>query len=1540
MLPEGIVSNNLSITKNNKLTQLVFNENESNKIIVWDLIHNKQKFNVSLSSSVRSLAYEKSDKYIYVSTNDSIYILDSENGNIINQKIGSNYIHKNFSPFINDSFLHIKGSELHLTNITTSENKKIHLNEVDNYPVSINYDSTSQLLFLFNIDLSINLYDKNLLFQGKISFNEYYNEVYTFENNIITYNNLGTSKIFKTYDIESLKLKHEVSIKENNDNPAYYNKSKKYIDFHQNKVFLYEENHIQIKDVTTDKIIKSIPLKTHEVHEIVLSEDKKSLLVYGIKPDVYNEREVFVYDLTNYSLKTFDNPIENQNNWSNTILFDEENFFVYRFTENQITKNSIQTGELVNSFSSLDNRKISTYPTEPILIDNKYILVILEDENYKKNIACLELKSNTLLWISEEIDNGYFSLKIEDKVITVINEGYPNNNYTVLDIETGRKIFHEKSEEKINIYPIGKDKILKISNFQGGDWKNTTYELHISEHIVSENKSTLHKVSLENSNFPNDILIVGNYLYIKFSDKLLTLSIDDLSKPIHSETIEMKDCKLIDIYDNQNLYIHNINNEKSFRAYDLKNKKQILETENFYFVSYNKPLNQILLKDNQSNLYLFNIATQKLSQTEVNLNKTNDLKIFHNRWLVYKNDKNETIFDLKNNKIKHHLDEFLDIKSLSKDGNIYCYHDKIKYSKNSSDFVSLANQITITDNASNFSFGANSDELVYFDNNRLLNILNLPKKSIKSFPLFSPSSYDTQYKKLSPNLFLASNNTDHSSYEYKIVDTNSSKTVNLSENTSRIDHFEIKNEYLFIKESNNILKIFNLNNAEQVFETTSFSHKQLHNNLVIFDDSKKIYLYSIKTNRILWESEIPRKNYKSYFSDILDNTVFVINEDAIFALDIKNGTLKSTHSLLSTVSFLYSNPIIINSETKQIHIKTGNDLTSKYQTLEFKNNKFSASDNAIKNEIDITKLKEEYNVDQDDLFSLNNSLLGVYKHHSNIFSVYDTQSKTTLFEQNIPINNSTLTWEVLENEKKIFMYNNSGNVLLIDYKSKTATEHKIDGNNFRTHNNHIYVSNYGKKVDVYELGNSEKLKNLYSLVPMSGKEYMFYTDQGYYISTKEAAKNLQFKLNEKLYSFEQFDLIYNRPDLVLKEMKSTNTDLIKMYEKAFQKRIKRQNYSISNLSGAAPTIEVINKNKLFETNKNSFTLEIKADAKTDRLSKIIIKVNDNPYKEIPTTSTSSSITENIILNKGSNSIEVYAVNSKNIRGISEKTNILYKTEEVKSPKVYFFGIGVSNYNNDKFNLKYASKDIKDMVIALTERYKNIDINLLLDKDVTIENIKKIKQKLAQTNTDDLVIISFCGHGVLDKDYNWYFATHDLDFENPEKRGFSYNELVELTNNSKSRQKLITIDACHSGEIDSEQQETDIAQDINHENDTLTDTESKIAVTKRGAIARKTTKDGGTTSFALMKQMFSELESANGTIVISASGGKEYAFEGGSYKNGVFTYSILNLLYNSVWNTLKISDLQRTVIKNVYDLTDGKQQPNVRTGTLNYDWIVW
>jgi uncharacterized caspase-like protein len=86
---------------------------------------------------------------------------------------------------------------------------------------------------------------------------------------------------------------------------------------------------------------------------------------------------------------------------------------------------------------------------------------------------------------------------------------------------------------------------------------------------------------------------------------------------------------------------------------------------------------------------------------------------------------------------------------------------------------------------------------------------------------------------------------------------------------------------------------------------------------------------------------------------------------------------------------------------------------------------------------------------------------------------------------------------------------------------------------------------------------------------------------------------------------------------------------------------------------------------------------------------------------------------------------------------------------------------------------------------------------------TRENILAVKQKLMQTHVDDEVILYVSGHGLLDKNFDFYFATYDMNFSNPEEKGILYDDLEGLLDGIPARKKLLLMDACHSGEVDKE-----------------------------------------------------------------------------------------------------------------------------------------
>ena len=94
----------------------------------------------------------------------------------------------------------------------------------------------------------------------------------------------------------------------------------------------------------------------------------------------------------------------------------------------------------------------------------------------------------------------------------------------------------------------------------------------------------------------------------------------------------------------------------------------------------------------------------------------------------------------------------------------------------------------------------------------------------------------------------------------------------------------------------------------------------------------------------------------------------------------------------------------------------------------------------------------------------------------------------------------------------------------------------------------------------------------------------------------------------------------------------------------------------------------------------------------------------------------------------------------------------------------------------------------------------------------------------------------------------------------------------------------------------------------------------------------------------MQDLFANLNNGNGTTVLSAAGGREYALESDQWKNGVFTYSLLKALKNSATDEnankkISVKELKKAVFTSVKSLTGGRQKPTSRVELLD-DWDIW
>lgn len=488
------------------------------------------------------------------------------------------------------------------------------------------------------------------------------------------------------------------------------------------------------------------------------------------------------------------------------------------------------------------------------------------------------------------------------------------------------------------------------------------------------------------------------------------------------------------------------------------------------------------------------------------------------------------------------------------------------------------------------------------------------------------------------------------------------------------------------------------------------------------------------------------------------------------------------------------------------------------------------------------------------------------------------------------------------------------------------------------------VMNANNEIAIYDL---QTRKKTLGWVGIDEDDYIIYLPNNYYTATPNAVRWVNWKIGNTLYDFDQWDIKYNRPDIILKAFQNTDTALINAYGSAYRKRLKKLDLDSAMFRDDYKVPEVIIPANYPATTSQSNQIKLKIKAKETLpdtyLRKIYVTVNGNPvygkngYEISKKNATETTLEVTLPLNTGANQIKISCLNNRGAESLRKKINISYEPPQKPAAKLWYIGIGVSKYKNERYNLTYAAKDITDISALLKSKYKLYEPVLLLNENATVENIKTLNQRLIkETKPDDIVIISLSGHGLVDKEFNFYFATHDIDFDNPASRGLSIDDIDLLLDKVVASKKLVMMDACHSGELDTD--ESVIASTTTEDKNVKTIPRGIIVISKKNNLKTKS-------SFELLQELFTTGNSSNGATVISAAGGNEYAYEGQNWNNGVFTYCVLSALKEKKGDRDKngevsISELQKQVSKEVKILTGGKQKPTSRQINYENDWIIW
>ncbi len=428
-----------------------------------------------------------------------------------------------------------------------------------------------------------------------------------------------------------------------------------------------------------------------------------------------------------------------------------------------------------------------------------------------------------------------------------------------------------------------------------------------------------------------------------------------------------------------------------------------------------------------------------------------------------------------------------------------------------------------------------------------------------------------------------------------------------------------------------------------------------------------------------------------------------------------------------------------------------------------------------------------------------------------------------------------------------------------------------------------------------------------------------------------------------MYTFEQFDHLYNRPDRVMAQLEKPASPLVALYQQAYLKRLERLNLTAGPAAGAGDPPALALRREALPLTTGSPVLRVQADAAggAHPLQRMLVWVNGVPaygMKGVPLPRGAACAWEGeVTLSRGKNRVEIAAENGGGVRSPTEVFEVYYKSPPRK-PDLYVVSIGVARYQEDSRSLTYAASDASQVGALLhntRSRYRRVHTKVLLNEDVTRENFLALNAFLAGAGVDDVVVIFMAGHGLLDAGKNYYFATYDLRFDRPGDRGIPYAALEALLDGLKSRKKLLLLDTCHSGEYDAAEP---AAPNAPPPDDVAGNKRSGYGVAPAGW-------DGLQESFELSKLLFADLKDNCGASIISAATGPGFALEGSQWRNGVFTYCLLNGLQTrkadlNADRKVTVMELQEYVATQVHAQTNGQQRPTFRVENLKNDFRIW
>ena len=210
-----------------------------------------------------------------------------------------------------------------------------------------------------------------------------------------------------------------------------------------------------------------------------------------------------------------------------------------------------------------------------------------------------------------------------------------------------------------------------------------------------------------------------------------------------------------------------------------------------------------------------------------------------------------------------------------------------------------------------------------------------------------------------------------------------------------------------------------------------------------------------------------------------------------------------------------------------------------------------------------------------------------------------------------------------------------------------------------------------------------------------------------------------------------------------------------------------------------------------------------------------------------------SLEEEITVTAGPNRLVAYGFNRDNVK--SKDAPLVFTGADTLKRRgtAYIIAVGVNEYANTQYNLKYASADARSFADEMRRRqtqlggFERIEVVQLLDQDATKANIIAAIKRLAgetgppslkagpldalkRAEPEDTVVIYFAGHGTAQAQ-RFYLIPHDLGYTGERTKlteqglstmlahSISDIELEAAVEGLDAGHLMLIIDACNSGQ---------------------------------------------------------------------------------------------------------------------------------------------